>query len=77
MTAPTSLMAAPNPATIAERRVTRASRITSHVLCQRDAPRPRACSRTSLGTEATPPMVMAPMTGAAMKNSAMIMAVGE
>jgi hypothetical protein len=76
ITAPTSLIAAPKPATIPETMITRASRSTSHIVCQREAPRPIAWRRTSFGTEATPPIVMAAITGAAMKNSAMIIAVG-
>ena len=74
ITAPTSLIAAPKPATMAENSETRASFSTSHTDCRRDAPKPRACSRKSFGTDPTAAMVIAPMTGVVMITSAMIIA---
>ena len=76
ITAPTSLMAAPNPATIAgDEGDPRLAEDQPDGLPARSA-QPHGLQAHIRGHRATPPMVMAAITGAAMKNSAMIIAVG-
>ena len=69
-------MTAPNPAMTAARSGSRASRISSHSICHRVAPRARICRR-SLGLRDPMAASVIPVTiGAAITVWAITMAVG-